>query len=161
MRAKKSRQHNLLVPAGILILVVGVLAGLNVLVSALPSPGFIIGVVDDWSHHHVAFRNASSAAEALGQGRFEEWYRTVNEPRYIMQQMRRNTMSRAMTTATDFASRMALLNAPTESLNEVSKWKEFPLPAVKLDWNVNVGPHRRGIGKLSRQVQLQRSCQRQ
>ena len=132
MSTQRSPYHKL-VPAGILILAVGLLAGLNVLVSAITSPGFIIGVVDDWTHHHVAFRNAGTAADALARGQFDDWYRTVNAPRYVMQQMRRNTMSRATMTESDFASRMGLLKEPSEPADEIyQSGGQFLCPRSKL-----------------------------
>ncbi len=145
MSTKRSHSYKF-IPAAAFLLAVGLLAGLNVLVSALPSPGFVIGVVDDWTHHHVAFRNAGSAADALAGGRFEDWYRTVNAPRYVMQQMRRNTMSRAVMSEPDFASRMGLLNPPTEPGSGPSRWDRVPSPEVKIDWNVDVGPIGVGAG---------------
>ena len=48
----------------------------------------IVGVPDDWTHHRLVFSNPGTAGEALGKGRFTEWYKLVNEPRYLLQQMK-------------------------------------------------------------------------
>lgn len=47
------------------------------------------GVVDDWSTHHLVFSNPGSESDAIKTGRYGEWLRTVNDPRYVMQQQRR------------------------------------------------------------------------
>jgi len=54
------------------------------------SPGELPGVVDDWSHHRLIFSNPGSEEEALREGRHDGWLRVVNEPRYIMQQLKRH-----------------------------------------------------------------------
>ncbi|HMD84385.1 MAG TPA: PQQ-binding-like beta-propeller repeat protein [Terriglobia bacterium] len=130
-------------------LAIGLLAGLNVLISGIPTPGPIVGVVDDWTHHHVVFTNPGTAAQALAEGRFEQWYKIVNDPRYIMQQMKRNPMQRAMATAADFASRMALLQPPINVFDPIlPNAKEAPKRILKKDWNVNVGPIGVGSGNF-------------
>ncbi len=52
--------------------------------------GHGMGLVDDWSHHHLIFSNPGTFAEAIANGRYSQWYQTVTDPRYIMQQMKRN-----------------------------------------------------------------------
>ena len=140
MRYGCARISKSIVAFGVFGVAVGLLAGLNVLISALPSPGLIVGVVDDWSTHHVVFTNPGTAAEALAQGRFKDWYRTVNDPRYIMQQMKRNPLAHTLSGATDFASRMALLSAPTASSDVLSSAKTASPGTLTNDWNVDVGP---------------------
>jgi hypothetical protein len=49
-----------------------------------------MGLVDDWSHHHLVFSDAGSFTEAIAHGRYAEWNRTVNDPRYALQQMKRD-----------------------------------------------------------------------
>ena len=50
----------------------------------------ITGVPQDWSHHHVVFSNPGSEEGAIKSGRYSDWLRIVNDPRYVLQQMRRN-----------------------------------------------------------------------
>ncbi len=50
-----------------------------------------MGLVDDWSAHHLIFSNPGTLGEAQAQGRFPEWYRAVGDPRYIMQQGKRSS----------------------------------------------------------------------
>jgi len=71
-------------------LAVGLLAGLTALVTGKPATGRRMGLEDDWSTHHLIFSNPGTAADALAHGRFEQWYRTINDPRFLMQQMKRS-----------------------------------------------------------------------
>ncbi len=127
-------------------LAAGLLVGLNVLISAIPTPGPIVGVVDDWTHHHVVFTNPGTAAQALAEGRFERWYKIVNDPRYIMQQMKRNP---ALAAAPDFAARAALLRPPLDVFDPIlPNAKQAPKQTLIKDWNVNVGPIGVGSGNF-------------
>jgi hypothetical protein len=134
----------LALPAAALLMVVS----LNILVSGLPSPGLIVGVVEDWSTHHVVYTNPGTATEALAQGRFVEWYRLVNQPRYIMQQLRRDPLLRATVTAPDFAARAALLRGSMEASDALMVARKRPHPTLKKDWNFDVGPIGVGAGNF-------------
>jgi hypothetical protein len=119
-----------------------VLIGLSILTTGQPGPQNRGGVVDDWSFHHLVFSNAGTAADALAQGRFEQWYRTVNDPRYIMQQMKRNPDLRAMATAPDFATLAARLSAPIG--DRVPIWRHpppTPRETLKRDWEEPLGSY--------------------
>lgn len=48
------------------------------------------GIPEDWTHHHLIFSNPGTASEAIAQGRYEQWYRIVTDPRYVWQQRKRN-----------------------------------------------------------------------
>ncbi len=48
------------------------------------------GVPDDWSHHHVMFSNPGTEQDAIQSGHYAEWQKSVKEPRYVLQQMKRN-----------------------------------------------------------------------
>lgn len=148
MIAKKSSNYQLPIAVGVFGLAVGLLAGLNVLISGIPTPGLIAGFVDDWSHHHVVYTNPGTAAEALAQGRFEQWYMTVNNPRYIMQEMRRHPMLRAMAAAPDFASRVALLRSTSVDSSAMANAKKPPEGTLTNDWNFDVGPIGVGTGNF-------------
>jgi hypothetical protein len=47
------------------------------------------GVAEDWSHHRVFFSDPGTAEDALRNGKYDQWFRIVNDPRYVMQQMKR------------------------------------------------------------------------
>jgi hypothetical protein len=50
----------------------------------------VTGIPDDWSHHHVVFSNPGTEQDAIQGGRQAEWQKVVNDPRYVLQQVRRN-----------------------------------------------------------------------
>ncbi len=119
-----------------------VLIGLSILSTGQPGPWNPGGVVDDWSFHHLFFSNPGTAAEALAQGRFEQWYRTVNDPRYVMQQMKRNPMQRALATAPDFATLAARLSAPVNDLSIFRPPRgQTPRETLKRDWQEPLGSY--------------------
>lgn len=62
--------------------------------SAAPHTGF----VDDWTHHHVVFSNPGTRDEAVKNGTLEKWTRIVNDPRYKLQQLKRNLGTRPVMT---------------------------------------------------------------
>jgi hypothetical protein len=47
-------------------------------------------VVDDWTRHHVVFSNPGTALEAMSRGEYSRWYKIVNDPRFALQQAKRN-----------------------------------------------------------------------
>ena len=49
----------------------------------------ITGLPDDWTHHHVVFSDPGSADDAIQNGTYERWFSIVNDPRYVMQQIKR------------------------------------------------------------------------
>ena len=49
----------------------------------------ITGLADDWSHHHMVFSNPGTAEEAKQQGTYEQWLKSVNDPRYVLQQLKK------------------------------------------------------------------------
>lgn len=50
----------------------------------------INGVPDDWTHHHLIFSNPGTEEEAIQSGHYEQWQKIVNEPRYVIQQLKKN-----------------------------------------------------------------------
>lgn len=82
-----------------LLLVVSVLlaVGLTTFALAQRSPSTInvggtqiSGLPDDWSHHHVIFSNPGTAQEATQKGTYDHWFSIVNDPRYVIQQLKRH-----------------------------------------------------------------------
>ena len=49
----------------------------------------IMGLPDDWSHHHVVFSNPGTEREALENATYDDWLKVVNDPRYVIQQLKR------------------------------------------------------------------------
>jgi hypothetical protein len=50
----------------------------------------VTGLPDDWSHRHVVFSNPGTEQEAISAGRHEHWQKVVNEPRYVVQQLKKS-----------------------------------------------------------------------
>ena len=63
----------------------------SVLIIGKPFSTPRVPMVEDWSHHRLIFSNPGSAADALAHGRFEEWYRLVNDQRFQLHQIRRSS----------------------------------------------------------------------
>ena len=55
-----------------------------------------LGVVDDWSTHHLVFSNPGTIADAMRSGTVERWYKIVNDPRYQNELRRRSMSARPM-----------------------------------------------------------------
>ena len=49
----------------------------------------ITGLAEDWSHRHVVFSNPGTEESAIKGDRYDEWLKIVNDPRYVMQQLKR------------------------------------------------------------------------
>jgi hypothetical protein len=120
----------------------------------------ITGVPEDWTHHHVVFANPGTEQEAIRAGRHEQWVKTVNDPRYVMQQMKRNlpiqgpaAMDAAYRTKwiSDAFGRSPVITlpeagGPSSGLKErtprpiAPKKRGFGLSdAIKQDWNETLG----------------------
>ena len=50
----------------------------------------VTGVPDDWTHHHVVFSNPGTEQEAIQSGHYAQWQKVVNDPRYVIQQLKKN-----------------------------------------------------------------------
>ncbi len=75
---------------GVFGVCISLLGGAAIVSSGSPDGGSRMGLVDDWTHHHVFFSNLGTITEAMAQGRYQGWYRIASDPRYVMQQMKRN-----------------------------------------------------------------------
>jgi hypothetical protein len=121
----------------------------------------IKGVPEDWTHHHVVFANPGTEQEAISAGRHERWVKTVNDPRYVMQQMRRNlpiqgpaatdAAYRAMWISHAFGHDSVIPRLPEAGGPSSGLKDRDPLPvrlkrkgrglsdAIKQDWNETLG----------------------
>jgi hypothetical protein len=68
---------------GCTVFVVGTLISMPV--QNAPGNGF----PDDWTHHHLVFSNPGTLQDAIKNGTYDHWIRTVTDPRYRIQQMKR------------------------------------------------------------------------
>ena len=51
---------------------------------------YITDIPEDWSHHYVVFSDPGTEQDALQSGRYAQWENVVNNPRYVIQQLKRN-----------------------------------------------------------------------
>lgn len=100
--------------------------GLTTLALAQQSPSELKGIPDDWSHHHLVFSNPGTMEDALANGTYERWYRITSDPRFQMQQAKRNA---------------TVQNRDTESGGQDYALLEPQKDKRKLnrDWSMNMG----------------------
>ena len=77
----------------------------------------ITGIPEDWSDRHVVFSDPGTEQEAIWNGRHAQWQRIVNNPRYVMQQMRKNLPVRGPAAA-DVEARSKSTPGGSTPLNE-------------------------------------------
>src|ERR1035441_6653443 len=76
------------------------LAGFGIPVQAQKAPGVTVGGVqitglpEDWTHHHAVFSDPGTADEAIRKDTYDRWSKIVNDPRYVMQQLKRGLPAR-------------------------------------------------------------------
>jgi len=79
------------------------------LVSAMPmlaqnSSSQLAGVPEDWTHRHAVFADAGTAEEAIQNGTYGRWLKTVTDPRYQLQRAKRMAAARAIATVQEHTS---------------------------------------------------------
>ena len=106
------------------------------------NPGVIVGgtritnSVDDWSHHRLVFTNPGTADEAIKNGTYDKWLKVVNEPRYVMQQLKKNAPVQGPA-----ASDVAYLYAHAHDGQSKPKSKgKGPVTTLDKDWSMSLGP---------------------
>jgi hypothetical protein len=105
----------------------------------------ITGLPDDWSHHRVVFSDPGTAYDAMRSGRYNDWFTTVNDPRYVMQQMKRGLPARGPS-ADDVARFHETRKAAWEAEKHNRRWdwdkdgKQQSQPAINKDWSMILGP---------------------
>jgi hypothetical protein len=101
-----------------------------------------VGIVDDWTHHHVIFSDPGTRDEAIRNGQFQEWQRIVSHPRYRMQLLRQS-LSLAGQTPTRFGLPRAseALSLDSNPRNEIANLRRQRSQESSLhaDWGVPLG----------------------
>ncbi len=124
----------------------------------------ITGIPEDWSTHHVSFGNPGTEQDAIQSGHYQEWLKIVNDPRYVMQQLRKKLpvqgpaavdaayRARWISEASD-GSRSSLEKSPEAISSGLSLRGLPPGPvtskpkeSIKTDWSESLGT---GTGGLS------------
>ena len=101
------------------------------------------GVPEDWSHHHLVFSNPGTEEDAIANGTHDRWLKIVNDPRYILQQMKRSSGVKALADPATVSLGQA---AKTESIKKGERtkidkdWSE-PLAAGQVQPNMYPGKY--------------------
>lgn len=48
------------------------------------------GLPDDWTHHYLVFSNPGTEQQANESGKYSQWIKIVNDPRFTLQQIKRS-----------------------------------------------------------------------
>jgi hypothetical protein len=102
----------------------------------------ITGLPDDWTHHHAVFSNPGTAEEAIRNGTYDEWSKIVNDPRYVIQQLKRRSAVQGPS-AEEAAFRTTQSIGTNEGSITTARLRATPLKPVKSpikkDWNEALG----------------------
>jgi hypothetical protein len=103
---------------------------------------YISGIPEDWVDRYVVFSDPGTGVEALQSGRYEQWQRIVNEPRYVLHQLKRNARVRGPATAdVEFRSQwISQDTVPPTPLDAQEK-----TPEIKIDWSQGLGTGAPGL----------------
>ncbi len=95
-------------------------------------PAQITGLPEDWTHHHVVFSNPGTEQEALNNGTYDKWLKVVNDPRYILQQLKQRATVQGP--AADDVSRIEQMYRTDvqEGLGNIG-------PRIHADWSMDMG----------------------
>ena len=78
----------------IAILMLMMLSAVAVPARGQQAPAVIVGVPEDWSHHHALFSNPGTFDDAMRNRTVDKWSKIVNDRRYKIQQLRRSLRQR-------------------------------------------------------------------
>ena len=90
----------------------------------------VSGLADDWTHHHLIFSNPGTEEEAIRKGTHERWLKTANDPRYIMQQLKKSQPTKRVA---DEEIRETVSSISTKKDPKATKTK------IKKDWSESLG----------------------
>jgi hypothetical protein len=97
------------------------------------------GLPDDWSHHHLHFSDPGTEEDAFRKGAHEHWLKIVNDPRFIMEQIKRGKGTAALEGAdVSAASTPRAEDSFSSAAFGRGPWTVAP-PLLKKDWSVNMG----------------------
>jgi len=109
----------------------------------------ITGLPDDWTHHHVVFSDPGTERDAILNGKHDEWQRIVNDPRYVMQQLKRHAPAEGPTgdavawmnsLARARANSVAQETDPHDWRNPIlPRGERIGGPKIHSDWSMDLG----------------------
>ncbi len=91
----------------------------------------ITGLPDDWTHHHLTFSDPGTEQEALDKGTYSEWVKVVNDPRYLMQQLKRRAQAQGPA-----AEEVARIEEMAQAQSYIAT---NPPGRVRRDWSMDMG----------------------
>lgn len=91
----------------------------------------ITGLPDDWTHHHLTFSDPGTEQEALDKGTYSEWVKVVNDPRYLMQQLKRRAQAQGPA-----AEEVARFEEMAQAQSDIAT---NPPGRVRRDWSMDMG----------------------
>jgi hypothetical protein len=95
------------------------------------------GLPDDWTHHHVVFSDPGTAEQAKKKGTYNRWLKAVNNPRYVMQQLKHGLSAQGPAAADVGAMNAMTLTANTPSTERGGR-NQAPSTAQR-DWSLSLG----------------------
>ena len=104
----------------------------------------ITGLPDDWTHHRLVFSDPGIEEDAIHNGNYDQWLIIVNDPRYIIQQLKRGLPAQGP--AGDIVTRIAETNqidAASTADNKPGQQKS----KVAKDWSMDLGTGTVGAGQ--------------
>ncbi len=104
---------------------------------------YVTGTPDDWSHRYAVFSDPGTEQDALRSGRYEQWQNVVNNPRYVIQQLKRNARVEGPASMdADYRYRWILEEAgdraPFEPIHE-GGGRTRGLSEIRKDWSQSLG----------------------
>jgi hypothetical protein len=111
------------------------------------------GLPDDWTHHYLIFSDPGTEQQANESGKYEQWFRIVSDPRFTLQQMKRNRGAKALEDMGVAAGIMPIgevfgsstpNGVSTNGLMNAERWPLGPVPVgskkpLKKDWAIAIG----------------------
>jgi len=101
----------------------GMLLISSVFITGQPASKHHVGMVDDWTHHHLVFSNPGTYEQAIAQGSYTKWINIQYDTRFILQQMKMNAVGNSGGTM------------QTHPIAMIPK----PNSIVRRDWSVSLG----------------------
>lgn len=99
------------------------------------------GVPDDWSHRYLVFSNPGTEKRSIENGNYEHWLKAVNDPRFILQQIKRSGGAKALEGPTVSTPKEAMSERglPIKRPGPVPISRPWTRSVLKKDWNVPIG----------------------
>jgi hypothetical protein len=94
----------------------------------------VTGLPDDWSFHHLVFSNPGTEEQAIENGTHDRWLRVLNDPRYVIQQLKRRGPGQG--SAADEEQRVRQVTSTAESAGAAS---EITRRRMREDWTMDLG----------------------